>query len=66
VDSAKRLGIPLLRAGFPQFDLIGGYQKTWIGYQGTRQALFDLANLMLSHHAQLSDSTLCIPIRPKT
>jgi nitrogenase molybdenum-iron protein NifN len=52
VDSAKRLGIPLLRAGFPQFDLIGGYQKTWIGYQGTRQALFDLANLMLSHHAQ--------------
>jgi len=52
VDSAQQLGIPLLRAGFPQFDLVGGYQKTWIGYQGTRQALFDLANLMLTHHAQ--------------
>jgi nitrogenase molybdenum-iron protein NifN len=52
VDSAKRLRIPLLRSGFPQFDLIGGYQKTWIGYKGTRQTLFDLANLMLTHHAQ--------------
>jgi nitrogenase molybdenum-iron cofactor biosynthesis protein NifN len=45
--SAERLGIPLLRAGFPQFDLVGGYQRCWIGYQGTRQTLFDLANLML-------------------
>jgi len=46
--TAERLGIPLLRAGFPQFDLLGGYQRQWIGYQGTRQTLFDLANLMLS------------------
>jgi nitrogenase molybdenum-iron cofactor biosynthesis protein NifN len=46
--SANRLGIPLLRAGFPQFDLIGGYQRCWSGYQGTRQTLFDLANMMLS------------------
>ncbi|MEY6433341.1 nitrogenase iron-molybdenum cofactor biosynthesis protein NifN [Thioalkalicoccus limnaeus] len=49
VDSAQRLGIPLLRAGFPQYDLVGGYQRTWIGYRGTRATLFDLANLMLSH-----------------
>ncbi|MBB1075114.1 nitrogenase iron-molybdenum cofactor biosynthesis protein NifN [Rhodoferax sp. 4810] len=47
VHSANRLGIPLLRIGFPQFDLIGGYQRCWSGYAGTRQALFDLANLML-------------------
>jgi len=47
VHTAERLGIPLLRAGFPQFDLIGGYQRCWIGYQGTRQTLFDLANIML-------------------
>jgi nitrogenase molybdenum-iron cofactor biosynthesis protein NifN len=45
--TAERLGIPLLRAGFPQFDLVGGYQRCWIGYQGTRQTLFDLANSML-------------------
>jgi nitrogenase molybdenum-iron protein NifN len=48
VESAERLGIPLLRAGFPQYDLLGGYQKTWIGYRGSRQTLFDLANLMLT------------------
>ena len=48
VESAQRLGIPLLRAGFPQYDTLGGYQKTWIGYRGTRQTLFDLANIMLT------------------
>ncbi|QPK64699.1 nitrogenase iron-molybdenum cofactor biosynthesis protein NifN [Methylomonas sp. LL1] len=48
VGSAERLGIPILRAGFPLYDIIGGYQKTWIGYRGTRQALFDLANLVIN------------------
>lgn len=50
-ESAHRLGVPLLRIGFPQYDLIGGYQRTWIGYRGTRQALFDLANLVTAHGA---------------
>ncbi|MET0092005.1 MAG: nitrogenase component 1, partial [Sedimenticola sp.] len=48
VESAQRLGIPLLRAGFPQYDNLGGYQKCWIGYRGTRQTLFDIANIILS------------------
>ena len=48
VESAERLGIPLLRAGFPQYDLLGGYQKVWVGYQGTRQTLFELANILLT------------------
>ncbi|MDT4332589.1 nitrogenase iron-molybdenum cofactor biosynthesis protein NifN [Methylomonas sp. MED-D] len=48
VDSAERLGVPILRTGFPLYDIIGGYQKTWIGYRGTRQALFDLANLVIN------------------
>jgi len=47
-ESAARLGIPLLRAGFPQYDQLGGYQRCWIGYQGSRQTLFDLANMMLN------------------
>ena len=49
VDTAARLGTPILRAGFPLYDIIGGYQKTWIGYRGTRQTLFDLANLVINH-----------------
>lgn len=49
VESARRLGVPLLRAGFPQYDLLGGYQRMWVGYRGTRQTLFDLANLLVEH-----------------
>lgn len=51
-EAAKRLGIPLVRAGFPQYDLLGGYQRCWIGYQGSRQALFDFANILMenNHH----------------
>ena len=46
-QTALRLSRPLLRAGFPQYDLVGGYARNWVGYRGTRQALFDLANLLL-------------------
>lgn len=49
-QSAGRLGIPLLRAGFPLYDHVGGYARCWVGYRGSRQALFDLANLVLSRH----------------
>ena len=47
VETAERLGLPLLRAGFPQYDLLGGYQRVWIGYHGTRQTLFELANILM-------------------
>ncbi len=53
-DTAHRLGLPLLRAGFPQYDHVGGYARPWVGYRGTRQALFDLANLMLGQHHELA------------
>ena len=49
-QSAERLHLPLLRAGFPQYDWVGGYARTWVGYQGARQALFDVANLFLGNH----------------
>lgn len=49
VETSRRLGVPLLRAGFPQYDLIGGYQRLWVGYRGTRQTLFDLANMLVEH-----------------
>lgn len=53
VDTAHRLALPLLRAGFPQYDTMGGYARTWVGYRGSRQALFDIANLMLGQHHEL-------------
>lgn len=48
VETAKRLALPIFRAGFPQFDVVGGYQRVWVGYQGMRQTLFDLANIINS------------------
>jgi len=52
VESHHRLGIPILRAGFPQYDLIGGFQRCWFGYRGTQNTLFDLANMAKSHHQE--------------
>ncbi len=52
-ETARRLGLPLLRAGFPQYDLVGGYARTWVGYRASRQALFDLANLVLGAHHEI-------------
>ncbi|MCQ4346756.1 nitrogenase iron-molybdenum cofactor biosynthesis protein NifN [Pseudomonas stutzeri] len=52
--SAGRLGVPLLRVGFPQYDLLGGFQRCWSGYRGTSQTLFDLANLLVEHHQGLA------------
>jgi nitrogenase molybdenum-iron protein NifN len=47
---AQRLNVPLLRAGFPQYDWVGGYARTWVGYRGARQTLFDVANLFMENH----------------
>jgi len=49
-ELSLRLGIPLLRVGFPQYDLLGGFQRCWSGYRASAQALFDLANLLTEHH----------------
>jgi nitrogenase molybdenum-iron protein NifN len=46
--TAERLGLPLLRAGFPQYDRFGAPAALSIGYRGTRRILFDLANMLLT------------------
>lgn len=66
VDTAKRLGLPLYRAGFPQYDLIGGYQRLWVGYRGTRQSLFDLANIMVGlGHGEIAPYRSMYAVRPE-
>jgi len=65
VISAERLKIPILRAGFPLYDVIGGYAKTWIGYAGSRQTLFDLANLVINHaHEEIPIYRSCYGQKP--
>jgi nitrogenase molybdenum-iron protein NifN len=54
LDCASRLDVPLLRMGFPQYDLMGGFQRCWLGYRGTSQVLFDIANLLTQHHGGIA------------
>ncbi len=53
-EISARLGVPLLRAGFPLYDVHGGHAQTWVGYGGARQALFHLANLLSAHHQEIA------------
>lgn len=49
--SARRLGVPLYRLGFPIFDRLGNGLRTTVGYRGTCQLLFDLGNIFLEAEA---------------
>ncbi len=45
-QAAARLKIGAhLRAGLPVFDRLGSHQKVWVGYRGTLNLLFEVANL---------------------
>jgi nitrogenase molybdenum-cofactor synthesis protein NifE len=45
-QAAAKLGIKAhLRAGVPVFDRLGSQQKMWVGYRGTMNLLFEVANI---------------------
>lgn len=46
--TAEALGLPLLRAGIPQFDVVGAHHQLSVGYRGACRLLFALANLRLA------------------
>lgn len=48
--AASRLGVPLVRVGFPVIDRVGTSHRTSVGYRGTRTLIFELANALLSVH----------------
>jgi nitrogenase molybdenum-iron protein NifN len=47
-QAASRLKIPFYRAGFPMFDRLGAGHLMSVGYRGTRDLVFDLANLIIT------------------
>lgn len=53
VDIAARLGTALLRAGFPLYDSYAAHAHTWVGYGGSRQTLFTLADLLSRHYQEI-------------
>lgn len=47
-QAAERLKIPFHRAGFPMFDRLGAGHQLSVGYRGTRDLLFQIANLVIA------------------
>ncbi len=47
---AERLDIAFYRAGVPMFDRLGGALQVLVGYRGTRNLIFDTANLAIADH----------------
>ncbi|MDX2204169.1 MAG: nitrogenase iron-molybdenum cofactor biosynthesis protein NifN [Hyphomicrobiaceae bacterium] len=44
-QAAERLGVPLMRVGFPIFDRLGSQHRRTILYEGTRDLIFEVANI---------------------
>lgn len=47
-QAAERLKIPFHRAGFPMFDRLGAGHQLSVGYRGTRDLIFNIANLLIA------------------
>ncbi|HQR54107.1 MAG TPA: nitrogenase component 1, partial [Burkholderiales bacterium] len=47
-QASQRLGIPLYRIGIPMFDRLGAAHRVSVGYRGTRDLVFDLANVLMA------------------
>jgi nitrogenase molybdenum-iron protein NifN len=67
-QASERLGIPLLRVGFPVFDRLGPMHRCTAGYRGTRNLIFEVANIVLSgmHEHAPGDFAHASPIIEET
>ncbi|MHC2432945.1 nitrogenase iron-molybdenum cofactor biosynthesis protein NifN [Bradyrhizobium sp. USDA 4451] len=68
-QAAARLKIPFYRAGFPMFDRLGAGHQLSVGYRGTRDMIFDIANLVIAdreeNHQPTPDSWRAPPPPPR-
>jgi nitrogenase molybdenum-cofactor synthesis protein NifE len=52
-QAAAKAGIKAhLRTGLPVFDRLGAHQKVWVGYRGTMNLVFEVANLFQSNASE--------------
>jgi nitrogenase molybdenum-iron protein NifN len=54
---AERLNLPFLRMGIPMFDRLGAAHQVTVGYRGTRNLIFEVANMFMAaaHEPQPDD-----------
>ena len=45
---AERLNLPFLRMGIPMFDRLGAAHQVTVGYRGTRDLIFEVANMFMA------------------
>ncbi|RWD92191.1 nitrogenase iron-molybdenum cofactor biosynthesis protein NifN [Mesorhizobium sp.] len=57
-QAAERLGTPLMRVGFPIFDRLGSQHKLTILYQGTRDLIFEAANIFQANQHEPTPEAL--------
>jgi nitrogenase molybdenum-iron protein NifN len=62
-QAAEALGIPLFRVGFPIFDRLGHQHRLLAGYRGTRELIYEIANLFMAeiHEHQPEDFPEAVP-----
>ncbi|MFG1419686.1 nitrogenase iron-molybdenum cofactor biosynthesis protein NifN [Xanthobacter sp. V0B-10] len=56
-QAAERLAIPFHRIGLPIFDRLGAGHQLSVGYRGTRDLIFTLANLVMKDHDENHEPT---------
>ena len=56
-QAAARLNIPFFRLGIPMFDRLGAGHQLSVGYRGTRDMIFNIANLVIKDHEENHEPT---------
>ncbi|WP_425457220.1 nitrogenase iron-molybdenum cofactor biosynthesis protein NifN [Blastochloris sulfoviridis] len=57
-QASERLGIPLMHIGFPIFDRLGAQHRHTALYEGTRDLVFEVANIVQAHHVPRTPAEL--------
>ncbi len=61
---AERLHLPFLRFGIPTFDRLGAAHKVIVGYRGTRELLFEIANTLMANEHEVGPETWLTAAQP--
>ena len=57
-QASERLGVPLMRVGFPIFDRLGSQHRLRVGYQGARDLIFEAANIFEGARHEVTPDSL--------
>ncbi|CAL1240566.1 nitrogenase iron-molybdenum cofactor biosynthesis protein NifN [Candidatus Methylocalor cossyra] len=60
-QAAARLNIPFYRIGIPMFDRLGAAHQTIVGYRGTRNLTFEIANMFIANAHEPHPDTWALP-----